>query len=262
MQYNGDHTAAKYFYLRDRLGNVRQLIDTSANVVNYYTFGPFGELLTAETAENTENPFKYTGQFYDSEIGQYYLRARQYDPQLMRLTGRDPVKGRFLKPMSLHKYLYCENEPTDFVDPSGCSLYSQLNAIQEGADIYNEALLATAYGVTTDDWRFIQLGILMQQMISPAMDIVRLIQYRTAQLEAARNALAGIASAVESEGITLEEAHTMMDWADEYNVSRSRGLEQHLGRNYNSWHIRIGSHHHITVNVPENWVYEGPYRCK
>lgn len=61
----------------------------------------------------------FTGQYFDWEIGQYYLRARQYDPILMRMTGRDSINGRYEEPLTLHKYLYCLNDPTNRVDPSG-----------------------------------------------------------------------------------------------------------------------------------------------
>ena len=123
MQHNGNHTAEKYFYLHDRLGSVRMLIDNTGAVKNNYAYKPFGELLTAETAETTENPFKFTGQYYDAEIGQYYLRARQYDPALFRFTSRDPVFGQFKEPITLHKYLYCLNEPVNRVDPLGLDYF-------------------------------------------------------------------------------------------------------------------------------------------
>lgn len=61
----------------------------------------------------------FTGQYYDSEIGQYYMRARQYDPQLMRFTGRDLVTGEQEYPLTLHKYLYCGNDSINRIDPSG-----------------------------------------------------------------------------------------------------------------------------------------------
>jgi len=41
-QHDGDHNADRYFYLHDRLGSVHQIIDTSAGVVKYYTYEPFG----------------------------------------------------------------------------------------------------------------------------------------------------------------------------------------------------------------------------
>ena len=106
----------RYFYLHDRLGSVRQISHYNRSS---YTYGPFGEMFATECTENTDNPFKFTGQYYDSEIGQYYLRARQYDPQLMRFTGRDPADGKNEIPLSLHKYLYCEGNPVNKWDPSG-----------------------------------------------------------------------------------------------------------------------------------------------
>jgi len=115
-------SAAKYLYLHDRLGSVRQVIDTlgNADVQCRYTYDPFGELFDSE-AEETEglNPFKFTGQYFDDELGQYYLRARQYDPHIARFTSRDPVTGKFEEPLTLHKYLYCTNDPINKLDPSG-----------------------------------------------------------------------------------------------------------------------------------------------
>ncbi len=112
----------KYFYLHDRLDSVRLVIDDTGAAKNSYTYNPFGEMFPTECNETVTNPFKFTGQFYDSEISQYYLRARMYDPQLMRFTSRDPVSGKFREPMTLHKYLYCLNDPVDYTDPTGESL--------------------------------------------------------------------------------------------------------------------------------------------
>jgi len=61
-QHNGPHTAAMYFYLHDRLGSVRQVINNQGQVRNYYTYPPFGEVFAAENTENVSNPFKFTGQ--------------------------------------------------------------------------------------------------------------------------------------------------------------------------------------------------------
>ena len=66
MQHNGNHTAEKYFYLHDRLGSIRQIIDPDAIVVRYYTYKPFGEVI--ETGGTFDNPFMFTGQWYDPEI--------------------------------------------------------------------------------------------------------------------------------------------------------------------------------------------------
>ena len=58
MQYNGNHQADRYFYLHDRLGSVRELIDSTGAVVRLYTYNPFGELL--ETNESARRLFSLT----------------------------------------------------------------------------------------------------------------------------------------------------------------------------------------------------------
>jgi len=120
-QHDGNVSASRYFYLHDRLGSVRLMIDTSSPsiVKNRYAYRPFGELFASETSENVSNPFRFTGQYHDTEIDEYYLRARQYHPYIGRFTSRDPVFGLFEEPLTLHKYLYCGNDPTNCTDPSG-----------------------------------------------------------------------------------------------------------------------------------------------
>lgn len=143
-----------YFYLHDRLGSVRAVIYKSGTnflVANNYSYTPFGELIATESTETIENHFKFTGQYYDSEIGQYYLRARQYDPQLMRLTGRDPVNGDYEEPMTLHKYLYCFNNPINNIDPTGENTYAEEDEVMYGGSTMLEmgtnalGVLALAY---------------------------------------------------------------------------------------------------------------------
>ncbi len=119
-QYDGDWRMpldCKNFYLHDRLGSVRQIMDCQAGVAALYTYNPFGE--TIESDGTFSNPFRFTGQWYDEEINWYYLRARMYDPHLSRFTGRDPILGKFEEPLTLHKYLYCRNNPILMVDPDG-----------------------------------------------------------------------------------------------------------------------------------------------
>jgi RHS repeat-associated protein len=116
-QHDGDYSAAKYFYIHDRLGSTRQIIDTSASVVRYYTYEPFGEVL--EEDGTLTNYMMFTGQYFDMEIDQYYLRARQYDPHISRFTVRDPVFGQYKEPLTLHRYLYCLNAPINHIDPGG-----------------------------------------------------------------------------------------------------------------------------------------------
>ena len=169
-QHNGDHTASWYFYMHDRLGSVRQVINNSGSVVRYYTYKPFGEVLeSSQDMHSARNNFMFTGQYYDSEIDEYYLRARMYDPVLGRFISRDPVQGSFKEPLTLHQYLYCGNDTINNADPSG-EFYGRLvEGVMAGYSVHYAATAFAAYGVATGNQRFLTLGIGMQRMILPVM---------------------------------------------------------------------------------------------
>ena len=162
-----------YFHLHDRLGSVRQVIDTSGNVKNRYIYEPFGELYDneADFEETIDNSFKFTGQYLDSEIDQYYLRARQYYPHIGRSTTRDPILGSFREPMTLHVYLYCLNDPVNRVDPSGEFTFHVADAIITGSAFYGHAINLAAYGASCGDWRFFDLAAATGKFMKYAMGI-------------------------------------------------------------------------------------------
>ncbi|MBN2271945.1 MAG: hypothetical protein JXN61_15125 [Sedimentisphaerales bacterium] len=59
----------KYFYLHDRLGSVRLVINDSGSVVSHYTYEPFGEVIDDDVT--FVNDFLFTGQYFDFEIEEY-----------------------------------------------------------------------------------------------------------------------------------------------------------------------------------------------
>ena len=119
-QHDGFYADDKYFYLSDRIGSVRQVIDVNASVEHLYSYGPFGKKLEDdEDPDPVSNRFCFTGQYFDEELDQYHLRARQCDLATSRFTARDPYAGFFNRPLELHRYLYCINEPVNRTDPSG-----------------------------------------------------------------------------------------------------------------------------------------------
>ena len=50
----------------------------------------------------------------DAVTGQYYLRARFYNPVIARFLSEDTYYGD-----GLNLYAYCHNNPVGYVDPSG-----------------------------------------------------------------------------------------------------------------------------------------------
>jgi len=76
-------------------------------------------------ARNT-NPFRYAGEYFDFETGNYYLRARFFNPRSGRFTQPDPhwglhnmQNGCCAIMQSGNLYMYVMHNPVRWVDPSG-----------------------------------------------------------------------------------------------------------------------------------------------
>ena len=134
-------------YLVDGLGSTRTLTDLDGEVVATYTYDAFGELL-GSTGE-VENDYLFAGEQFDGELGQYYLRQRFYDAGVGRFTRRDSWEGRIGEPVTLHKYLYGNGNPVNFVDPSGLSALSAFSSTSLNISQQMVAILAGIGAVGT-----------------------------------------------------------------------------------------------------------------
>lgn len=98
------------------------MTDSSANLVNKYSYDEFGNLLNS--VDPVPNPFLYVGQYgvTDEDNGLLYMRARYYDAESGRFIGKDPlgIEG------GLNLYDYVENSPTSFIDPTGLSSWTDV----------------------------------------------------------------------------------------------------------------------------------------
>ena len=112
----GNNTEKQY-YVTDPHGNVVQLTDESGKVTKTYEYDSFGNELKPDSKD--ENPFRYCREYYDREMGEVYLRARYYQPNIGRFLTRDSYTGQDDEPQSLHLYTYCENDGVNAWDPSG-----------------------------------------------------------------------------------------------------------------------------------------------
>ncbi|MBB3909394.1 RHS repeat-associated protein [Anoxybacillus rupiensis] len=73
----------------------------------------------SENAEVTGQPLGYAGYYYDRETKLYYLQARYYDPETARFVSRDQYRGDLNNSISQNAYVYSNNNPVNFTDPSG-----------------------------------------------------------------------------------------------------------------------------------------------
>lgn len=110
-----------YFHYDGQL-STRQLTDnngtpSAVTVTDYYKYDAFGALTDSSGA--TSNKYLYTGEQYDSDLGQYYLRARYYLSGTGRFVSRDSLPAVPNDPDSIHRYLYGGGNPITHYDPSG-----------------------------------------------------------------------------------------------------------------------------------------------
>ena len=149
------------YYGYDGLGSVRYLTDANGAVTDAYTYDAFGILLeswckdgnntlvsvSANDPRLTPNAYRFTGEQWDQDLGLYYLRARYYSPELGRFWTMDSYEGNQEDPLSIHKYLYCHDNPTGRIDPSGSmDLNSTLSVIGNmGYMVANLGIRATPF---------------------------------------------------------------------------------------------------------------------
>ena len=108
------------YYLKNSHGDVVGLYNGDGTAVSTYTYDAFGNQLSEN--ENDTNPFRYCGEYFDSETNNIYLRNRYYDTSTGRFITEDPIKD------GLNWYVYCGNNPVNSVDPNGLDVYYFANS--------------------------------------------------------------------------------------------------------------------------------------
>jgi len=102
------------FYFHDGNKNISDLCfySTENGVPAHYDYAPFGAIY--RTAKNTrignfdaisENPFRFSSEFYDAELDLIYYNFRHYSPALGRFLSRAPLEEQG----GLNLYAFCNN---------------------------------------------------------------------------------------------------------------------------------------------------------
>ncbi|GMU13395.1 hypothetical protein WAL17_18250 [Waltera acetigignens] len=127
------------YYHRDEQLSTVFVTDGQGEIRNSYQYDAFG--IPLETTEQLNNRIRYTGQQYDDVTGQYYLRARYYNPVAGRFMQEDVYQGD-----GLNLYAYCENNPVVYDDPSG---YERKACPPQGK--ISESVDETSYGKSSSN---------------------------------------------------------------------------------------------------------------
>ncbi|MCF8373973.1 MAG: LysM peptidoglycan-binding domain-containing protein [Bacteroidales bacterium] len=112
-------TTNQRFQYSNHLGSACLELDSSANIISYEEYHPFGTTSYRSGSSETEvslKRYKYVGKERDEETGLYYYGARYYAAWIARFVSVDPLQFEYPQ---LTPYNYAGNKPITFIDIDG-----------------------------------------------------------------------------------------------------------------------------------------------
>lgn len=102
-------------YHSDQVGSTLAITDEAGDVTDRWSYTIFGKV--AERTGSTDTPYQFNGAFgvCTDECGLYYMRARYYNPRIMRFLNADPIGFDG----GLNWYAAFGNNPINAIDPLG-----------------------------------------------------------------------------------------------------------------------------------------------
>jgi RHS repeat-associated protein len=144
--------AGSYFYTRDELGNIRELVSSSGTIRARYDYDPYGQRV--KLSGDLDSDFGFTGHYEHAITGITLAPFRAYSSNLGRWLSRDPIG----EAGGLNLYCYVLNSPANRYDPHGYfaplvwaaivagaalgakAIYDLLSPANEFANSYSEAV--------------------------------------------------------------------------------------------------------------------------
>ena len=126
-----DKSEESSYYLYDGRNSVTGILTENANLTNSYQYDPYGNL-TSGTADGV-NYYAYNGESTNVKTGLQYLRARYYNAENGTFTTEDSDLGTTENPLTRNRYDYTTNNPLNYSDPTGHSLWSRIKSTAKKA---------------------------------------------------------------------------------------------------------------------------------
>lgn len=101
------------YYVRDLLGSVRQVVDTSGSLRAQYDYDPYGN--RTKVSGDVETEIGYAGYYHHAASGLDLALYRAYDAAHGRWLNRDPIE----EAGGTNLYGYVGGNPVNGVDPAG-----------------------------------------------------------------------------------------------------------------------------------------------
>jgi len=114
-----------FFPCFDANGNVTDYVSTNGTIVAHFEYDPYGNITTASGLMPNAFSCRFSTKYLDSETGLSYYGFRYYNPENGRWLSKDPLgeKG------GLNLYVFCGNNPVNFVDPMGLTVKGAVAAV-------------------------------------------------------------------------------------------------------------------------------------
>lgn len=100
-----------YTFGHDLTKNITELYKTDGTIATVYDYTPYGSV----TATGTDQPFQWSSEVYDAELGMVYYNYRHYNPMDGRWVGRDMMQ----ESVSVNLYHSFGNQGTGRIDVLG-----------------------------------------------------------------------------------------------------------------------------------------------
>ncbi|MBK8221888.1 MAG: hypothetical protein IPK73_12760 [Candidatus Obscuribacter sp.] len=111
--YGQTNSGSNYFYTRDQITSVRELLASAATIQSQYGYSPFGQVVNLQNGGQSD--FQFGGYYVHLPSGLNLTVYRAYHPGLGRWGNRDPMEewdGPNL-------FSYVQNAPINLRDPLG-----------------------------------------------------------------------------------------------------------------------------------------------
>ena len=119
-----------YYYVKNAMGDVIGIVNREGERVCTYEYDAWGNVLNTyhhnskgmDYYVGERNPIRYRSYYFDNSIGFYYLQSRFYFSSMARFINADlPIYAQKQKDMNngTNLFAYCNNDPVNYVDPSG-----------------------------------------------------------------------------------------------------------------------------------------------
>jgi RHS repeat-associated protein len=141
------------WYLPDRLGTVRDLINNSGAIIDHIDFSAFGTVLDQSDPSEGDRMMGFAGMELDSVTGMNLAVYRVQDPATGRWASRDPL-GFAAGDLDLYRFV--ANDPSTLGDPSGLKFGRPGGLIGDPAEEELLAELAKRLGVPLKSLKGIQ----------------------------------------------------------------------------------------------------------